>query len=129
MPPAALMTPGGFHSFEHRWALREAFEFHDAIGRSRVAARTHGLAHQLKEGLARMPNVVLQTPLSASLSAGLVCFELKSLDAVAAVEDLKSKRILASVTPYATQYVRFGPSIVNTPEDVEVALRAIRRLR
>src|SRR6185436_20026490 len=22
------MTPGGFHSFEHRWALAEAFRFH-----------------------------------------------------------------------------------------------------
>src|SRR5207247_2601309 len=28
IPPAALMTPGGFHSFEHRWALGEAFRFH-----------------------------------------------------------------------------------------------------
>ena len=75
-----------------------------------------------------MRNVILRTPRSTDLSAGLVCFELKTLDAPAAVEDLKSRRILASVTPYATQYVRFGPSIVNTPDDVEVALRAIRSL-
>jgi isopenicillin-N epimerase len=128
-PPGPAMTPGGFHSFEHRWALRQAFEFHTAIGRKRIAERTHSLAHQLKEGLARMPHVILRTPRSTELSAGLVCFELKTLDAPAAVEDLKSRRILASVSPYATQYVRFGPSIVNTPDDIDVALRAIRSLR
>ena len=30
------MTPGGYHSFEHRWALGEAFRFHLAIGKQRV---------------------------------------------------------------------------------------------
>ena len=37
-------TPGGFHSFEHRWALTDAFEFHQTIGKDRVAARTAELA-------------------------------------------------------------------------------------
>jgi hypothetical protein len=30
------MTPGGFHSLEYRWALKEAFEFMEAIGKERV---------------------------------------------------------------------------------------------
>ena len=34
-------TPGGYHSFEHRWALAEAFRFHLDIGKDRVAERTH----------------------------------------------------------------------------------------
>ena len=42
------MTPGGFHSFEHRWALAEAFAFHRAIGKRRVADRTRELATDLK---------------------------------------------------------------------------------
>src|SRR5436190_2195371 len=33
LPRAVAMTPGGFHAFEHRWALREAFEFRRQIGR------------------------------------------------------------------------------------------------
>jgi selenocysteine lyase/cysteine desulfurase len=127
-PGGATMTPGGFHSFEHRWALREAFDFHTAIGPPRIAARTHALAEQLKDGLAHLPNVILRTPRSRALSAGLVCFEVRTLEAPAAVDDLKSRGILASVTPYATQYVRLGPSIVNTPAEVDAALRAIRRL-
>ena len=37
-------------------------------------------------------------------------------------------RIVASVTPYAARYVRLGPSILNSPEEVDLALRTIRGL-
>jgi hypothetical protein len=33
------------------------------------------------------------------------------------------------VTPYATQYVRFGPSILNTPAEIEEVVAAISELR
>jgi len=39
MPPGPRVSPGGFHSFEHRWALGEAFIFHKRLGRQRVTAR------------------------------------------------------------------------------------------
>ena len=129
VPPGAAMTPGGFHSFEHRWALDAAFGFHEAIGRARVATRTRTLVAQLTDGLAGLPNVTVRTPRSPELSAGLVCFDVAGFEAPAAVEELKRKRILASVTPYAVQYVRLGPSVVNSPDEVEEALRAIRGLR
>ena len=44
--PAAWMTPGGFHAFEHHWALTEAFRFHMQIGKAKVAARIHDLNRQ-----------------------------------------------------------------------------------
>jgi len=37
-------------------------------------------------------------------------------------------KIVASVTPYSVRYVRFGPSILNTPREVDRALRAIRQI-
>jgi hypothetical protein len=37
LPPAAAMTPGGFHSFEHRWALAEAFRFHTPASARRAS--------------------------------------------------------------------------------------------
>src|SRR5207244_3706830 len=52
LPPGPLMTPGGFHSMEHRWALSEAFEWRTRLGAARVEQRTHALARRLKEGLA-----------------------------------------------------------------------------
>lgn len=81
VPPGAAMTPGGFHSLEHRWALSAAFRFHNAIERKRVAERTHALAAQLKDGLATMRNVTLRTPRSSQLSSGLMCFDVKGLEA------------------------------------------------
>jgi selenocysteine lyase/cysteine desulfurase len=129
LPPGPRMTPGGFHSFEHRWALADAFELHGRIGRTRIADRTHALARDLKEGLAEMSGVRVVTPLDEELSAGIVCFALDSLAAREAVDLLRSRhRIVASVTPYAEEYVRLGPSIANAPEDVDAALRAVRGL-
>jgi isopenicillin-N epimerase len=110
--PAAWMTPGGFHAFEHRWALTEAFRFHMQIGKPKVAARIHELNRQCKEGLAKMHHVKLQTPLPDKLSAGMVCFEVDGLTATRTVERLKSCGIVASVTPpYKCEYARVTPSL------------------
>ena len=129
LPPAAAMTPGGFHSFEHRWALADAFELHERIGRRRAAAHVHRLAAALKAGLAGISGVSVITPSSADLSAGLVCFELRGRAPREIVDLLQNEhRVIASVTPYATEYVRLGPSLVNTDADVEKALRAVRAL-
>jgi selenocysteine lyase/cysteine desulfurase len=120
------MSPGGFHSFEHRWALAEAFEFRRRIGRARAAARTHALAQRLKNGLAELKRVRLVTPQSSALSAGLVCFEVDGRDPFQFVDRLYARaRVIASVTPYSTRYVRLGPSIVNTPAEVDRVIRAI----
>ena len=129
-PPtlARRITPGGFHSFEHRWALAEAFNLHERMGRARVAARIHALNRQLKEGLAHMPNVKLYTPAADALSAGLVCFDVQGLAPDAVVAKLGQKRIIASQTPYETSYARLTPGLLNSPQEVDVALRAVREL-
>jgi selenocysteine lyase/cysteine desulfurase len=128
LAPGTAMTPGGFHSFEHRWALAEAFELHRELGPAEVARRTHGFARRLKQGLAELGATVV-TPADERLSAGLVCFDLPSLPAREAVERLLAQHgVVASVTPYAEEHVRFGPSIVNSDGDVEAALEAVRAL-
>ena len=129
VPDGPTLTPGGFKTYEHRWALPEAFGFHQGIGRERVEARIRGLASRLKSGLVEVPGVRLRTPQSAGLSAGLVCFELAGRDPADVVARLASRRIVASVTPYANRYVRLGPGIVNTPEHVDAAVRAIAALQ
>lgn len=127
-PPGAAMTPGGFHSFEHRWALADAFAFHGEIGRARIAERTHALARQLKEGVQSTGRARLKTPLNDVLSSGLVCLEVDGLDPREVVGRLDQRNIAASVTPYATQYVRLGPSILNTPAEVDKVVAAIAEL-
>jgi len=128
LPRGHIMTPGGFHSFEHRWALSEAFRFHLGIGPLRVTERIHGLNDQLKDGLAAMPGILLHTPRSRDLSAGIVCFEVEGHAPDQVVHDLRQRGIVGSVTPYATQYVRLAPSLLNSPEDVEKTLQGVRSL-
>ena len=127
-PPGPLATPGGFHSFEHRWALGEAFAFHERIGRERITARIRELARQCKEGLARDKRVKLHTPMSETLSAGLVCFEVAGVPPAEVVKRLHARKIIASVTPYATEYARLSPGILNTPQEIERTLAEIRAL-
>ncbi|WP_437327538.1 aminotransferase class V-fold PLP-dependent enzyme [Sorangium sp. So ce381] len=129
-PPttADMMSPGGFHSFEHRWALPAAFAFHRGIGKARVAARIHALNRQCKEGLKGMGHVTLHTPLDDAVSAGIVCFEVAGMTPEAVVARLRERKIIASTSPYATSYVRVAPSLLNSEADVEAVLRAIRAL-
>ena len=129
VPVGARMSPGGFHSFEHRWALDKAFQFHETIGRQRIQDRIHALNRQLKEGLSKMPNVKLYTPMADELSAGIVCFDLNGLRAAQIVDQLRKKKIVASVTPYKTWYARLAPSLLTSPAEVETTLAAVRDLR
>jgi selenocysteine lyase/cysteine desulfurase len=48
------------------------------------------------------------------------------LPASTIVERLREEHhVVASVTPYVWQYVRFGPSVANSEADVEQALEAV----
>ena len=128
LPFGPAMTPGGYHSFEHRWSLAEAFELHRAIGRRRVAERTHELRARLVDGLAGLRDVTLRTPKDPRLAAGIACFEVAGMAPGTAVARLAAAKVSASVTPYATSYVRLGASIVTSPEDVDAAVRAVAGL-
>jgi selenocysteine lyase/cysteine desulfurase len=125
---AALFEPGGFHAYEHRWALTEAFRFHLDLGRRQVADRTHALATRLKDGLAAIPSVRLVTPRDPELSAGIVCLEAGDGNPGEVAAALRRQGILASVTPYAEPYLRLGPSIVTSTDDVDAAVAAVRAL-
>lgn len=127
-PTGMDMTPGGFHSFEHRWALAEAFALHERIGRSRIAERIHALNRRLKEGLAGMPHVVLRTPMDEKLSAGIVCFEVRGMAPAKVVDRLRERKIIASVTPYLVRYARLAAGLMNNEADVDAALHAVRAL-
>jgi selenocysteine lyase/cysteine desulfurase len=82
----------------------------------------------MKEGLARMPRVQLYTPRDENFSAGMVCFDVKGMKPGEVVERLLAQRIVASMTPYRVSYARLACNIVNTPQEIETTLRAIREL-
>lgn len=131
-PPARTtaksMTPGGFKTFEHQWAMADAFRFHLGLGKAKIAARTHELNRQLKEGLAGMSHVKLYTPRNEELSAGIVCFDVNGMSPRQVVGKLRDRNIIATTTPYAQSHARLSPSIRNSPQEIDAALSAIREL-
>jgi isopenicillin-N epimerase len=125
---AAAMSPGGFFAFEHQWAAVEAFRFHETIGRPRIAARIAELNSRIKEGLAKLPKVTLHTPKDPAISAGINCFEVAGLTPQQVVTKLLDRRIIASTSPYKVTYPRLSAGIMNTPEEVDRALAAVKAL-
>ena len=137
-PPGPLMTPGGFHSFEHRWALSTALDLHMRIGRRRITERTRSLAGQLKQGLAANPRVRLRTPHDERLSAGLVCFELRDLAARDAVARLRAEHDVelpasrptepSTCVPARASSTRRRRSIVSSPRSIPSEARVAERI-
>jgi selenocysteine lyase/cysteine desulfurase len=128
-PPGPTMTPGGFHSFEHRWALPSAFAFHEAIGPKRIERRTHALSRRLRQGIAEVPGLELRSP-GGPLGSGVVCLEVAGKSPGEVVAALRSRfGIVTSVTPYAVQFVRVGTTCLNTPREVDKLVHALASLR
>jgi selenocysteine lyase/cysteine desulfurase len=127
IPPAAWMSPGGFHSFEHRWALAQAFELHEQIGREKIAMRIAELNTRCKEGLAGIAKVKMVTPREVKLSAGIICFNVDGKAPQQVVKELFARKIVASVTPdfYEPTYVRLAPSLTTLEGDVDRAVAAV----
>lgn len=125
---AARMTPGGFHAYEHQWAMGAAFDLHRTMGRERVAERIGALNTRLKDRLADNPRITLHTPRAPELSSGLVAFEVEGLTPQQVVERLLQQRIVASTSPYAVTYARLAPSLVNTEAEVDRAADAVLAL-
>lgn len=128
VPIGEHMSPGGFHSFEHRWALPEAFKLHLQLGKANVQSRIHQLNSQTKEGLAEMPHIRLYTPKAQGLSSGLVCFDVEGMPPEDVVKSLHSQGVIMSATPYRQSYARFAPSLINNEQEIEIALAAIAAL-
>ncbi len=126
--PGSLFSPGGFHSFEHRWALNAAFDLHMTIGKPRVQQRIHALNRRIKEGLAPMSHVRLHTPMSESLSAGIVCFDVNGMTPEQVVERLAAKKIVASESPYDPSCARLAGSLLVNEAQVDTAIKAVAEL-
>lgn len=128
VPIGQHMSPGGFHSFEYRWALPAAFDLHMQLGKSNVQKRIHELNTQTKLGLAKMKHVILHTPISSDLSSGQVCFDVNGLSPDQVVENLHRRGVIMSSTPYPKSYARFAPSLINNEQEIERALAEVSNL-
>jgi selenocysteine lyase/cysteine desulfurase len=68
------------------------------------------------------------TPADPEVSAGMVCLDVEGLPPGNGVYELRQVGVVASATPYQKSYLRLGPSIVTTPEQVDAAVEAVAGL-
>ncbi|MFG0528744.1 aminotransferase class V-fold PLP-dependent enzyme [Pseudomonas sp. yb_2] len=117
---ATTMTPGGYHAFEHRWALGKAFELHLQHGKAAIQARIHGLNDYLKERLAQHRAIELVTPRSPNHSAGFTFFRVKGQDVESIAAHLNSQRIVVdAVDRDVGPVVRTAPGLLNTEAEID----------
>ncbi len=122
------ITPGGFHSFEHRWALKEAFDFHLELGKEKIQNRTYELNTLMKEGMLANNKIKLHTPKNTELSCGINAFEVKGMTPEEAILKLRKMDIYGSTTPYKIIYARLTPCILNTEAEVHECIKALEML-
>lgn len=124
----SMLMPGGFHAFEHFWAVKSAVQFHERLGRSRVAARITELSARFADGIAELPGAVVHTPRDPRMSAGMVCFDVAGHTGQELVERLAQQRIQITTASYRIPYARIGTAIVNTAQEIDRTLKEIRAL-
>ncbi|NVZ16628.1 MULTISPECIES: aminotransferase class V-fold PLP-dependent enzyme [unclassified Pseudomonas] len=117
---ATTMTPGGYHAFEHRWALDEAFKLHLQLGKAQVQARIHQLNDELKGQLLAHPQIELVTPRSPALSAGFTFFRVKGQDSgEVAAHMMKNRVVIDAVDRDVGPVVRTSPGLLNTSTEIQ----------
>ncbi|KIU47924.1 MULTISPECIES: aminotransferase class V-fold PLP-dependent enzyme [Pseudomonas] len=128
---ATIMSPGGYHAFEHRWALGKAFELHLQVGKAPIQARIHGLNDYLKQRLAEYKAIELVTPRSPRHSSGFTFFRVKGQDADEVAAYLTRHRIVVdAVSRDVGPVVRAAPGLLNTEAEIDRLISVLgQRLR
>jgi len=117
---ATIMTPGGYHAFEHRWAADEAFKLHLQLGKAQVQARIHALNTELKDQLLTHPKIELVTPRSPELSAGFTFFRVKGQDSDAvAAYMMKNRVVIDAVDRDVGPVIRTAPGLLNDSDEIQ----------
>ncbi|MHC8306622.1 pyoverdine-tailoring periplasmic protein PvdN [Pseudomonas sp. PB3P13] len=126
---STIMTPGGYHCFEHRWALDEAFKLHLELEKAEVQARIHALNTFAKNRLLEHPQIELVTPKSPDLSAGFTFFRVKDRDCEKIAARLMENRVVCdSVDRDVGPVIRIAPGLLNTERHIDRFMALLRKI-
>ena len=131
-PSAAKLDPQGQRSDAFLFALDEALNFNNRIGKTRIEKRIKVLAGYLRQELSKIPGVKVHTPLDPYLGAGLTAFSMTGAEPARLVEYLRSKHNLVVRTAGSASAGTYGvrvstPTYVSTKE-VDLVLDGVRTL-
>lgn len=125
----AIMTPGGFHAFEHRAALGKAFEFHLQLGKEAVQNRIHQLNDYLKVRLEDLEGVELVTPLGSNLSAAFTFFRVGARSPEEVAKILQEHRIIVSPADRdVPAVVRSSLGVLNSEDEIDALLEVLQKI-
>jgi len=129
---AAKLDPSGQRTDALLFALEEAIDFNNRIGKTRIERRIKVLAARLKQELAKIPGVKVHTPADPYLSAGLTAFSMGGGRESKLVEYLREKHNLVVRTTGNSQAGTYGirvstPIYISTKE-VDLVVEGVRTL-
>jgi len=129
---ASKLDPSGQRSDAVLFALDEALNFNNKIGKTRIERRIKVLAARLKQELAKIPGVKVHTPVDPYLSAGLTAFSMGGAQEAKLVEYVREKHNLVIRTtgnPQAGTYgIRVSTPIYISTKEVDMVVEGVRTL-
>ena len=129
---ARKFDPSGQRADAMILALDEALDFQNRIGKVRIERRIKALSGRLKQGLAEIPGVKINTPSDPYLSAGLTAFALEGVDPAKIVDFVREKYNLVVRTignkAAGTYGVRVSTPIYVSTKEVDLLLEGLGRL-
>jgi selenocysteine lyase/cysteine desulfurase len=114
------------------FALGEALDFQNAIGRRRIERRIKALAGYLKQELRKIPGAKVHTPDDPYLSGGLTAFSVEGVDPARIVDYVREKYNIVVRTigskDSGTYAVRVSTHFYITTKDIDNLLEGVRTL-
>ncbi len=104
-----------------------AVNFHDQVGRDRIAAHGRALAEQLREGLLKIPSIEILTPALPEMSASIMGFRTPKITYTDLLGVLSSEHRfrLRPVSEQGLNSVRVSTHLFNSAQECELLLAAI----
>lgn len=104
-------------------AIPDILNFHETIGRKHIYERVVALTTMLKDQIkSKLPNATFITPVSPSMSGGIVIISVPGVEAKDIVQKLYGQHGIATAT---TGGVRMSPHIYNTAADINRVVEAL----
>jgi len=129
---ASKLDPSGQRSDAMLFALDEALNFNNRIGKSRIERRIKALSARLKQELAKVPGVKVHTTMDPYLSAGLTAFSMTGVEAAKLVDYLRERYNLVVRTmgsrEAGTYGIRVSTPIYVSTKEVDMVVEGVRTL-
>ncbi len=127
---ARKYDPQGQRADAMVYALGEAIDFIDHIGKVKVEKRIKTLAAYLKQGLSKIPGAKINTPLDPYLSAGLTAFSVPGVENSRIVEYVRDKYnlVVRTIGGKEMAAVRVSTPIYISFKEIDMLLEGVNQL-